>query len=440
MGLNVNIPQPVVVANGGTGLTTGTSGGVPYFSSTTAIASSGALAQNGIVLGGGTGATPTTLATDSSTTKVLVSGGTNVAPSWQTVPVPTSSYEISNVGLSATVAANALTIALKQSDGSTNPSTGTAAGHSNANKEYVCVYAINNAGTVELAWSSSMYDDGSVVTTTAEGGAGAADSRILIYSTTARTGVASRLIGRLASSQTTAGTWASAISETSLWPFNKATRSTFQTFTASGANTYTTPVNPAPIKLIFHLIGGGGGGSGGGTADNSSSGGTGGNTTVTINSIIAFQANGGAGGTFTGSGGAGGTTTILAPGTGIGHTGGSGGGYTFSGVASAYTIGGGGGNGMFGGGGLAAYSPTGAGTANTGGGGAGGSNGGSVNAYGGAGGGSGGYIVGTLSQSLPTTITLNVGAAGSAGAAGTSGNAGGAGGTGRIDVEEIYGW
>jgi hypothetical protein len=48
------------VPGGGTGIASGTSGGIPYFSSTTTIASSAALAVNGIVLGGGAGAAPST--------------------------------------------------------------------------------------------------------------------------------------------------------------------------------------------------------------------------------------------------------------------------------------------------------------------------------------------------------------------------------------------
>lgn len=46
------------VANGGTGLSSGTSGGVPYFNSTSSMASSGALTSGAIVLGGGAGAAP----------------------------------------------------------------------------------------------------------------------------------------------------------------------------------------------------------------------------------------------------------------------------------------------------------------------------------------------------------------------------------------------
>ena len=48
------------VASGGTGISSGTSGGVPYFSSTSVISSSGALSANAIVVGGGAGSAPTT--------------------------------------------------------------------------------------------------------------------------------------------------------------------------------------------------------------------------------------------------------------------------------------------------------------------------------------------------------------------------------------------
>lgn len=213
--------------------------------------------QYGVLLSG-SGNTATVLAPDASTTKVLTSGGTSANPSWQSVgTAPQQSYEISNVGLSASVAANAITIALKQSDGSTNCSTGAAAcligfrngsstvggftqrsvtgslsvtvssgstlGQVSAVAEYVYVYAIDNAGTVELAASTGLFiDQGSVVTTTAEGGAGAADSRSTIYSTTARASVPVRLIGRVKSTQATAGTWATSPSEVSLSPLPNA--------------------------------------------------------------------------------------------------------------------------------------------------------------------------------------------------------------------------
>ena len=49
----------------------GTSGGIPYFSSGTAWASSGVLTTNRIVLGGGAGAAPTVLSSSGTTTTVL---------------------------------------------------------------------------------------------------------------------------------------------------------------------------------------------------------------------------------------------------------------------------------------------------------------------------------------------------------------------------------
>ncbi len=61
----------VTVAQGGTGITSGTSGGVPYYSSSSTIASSAALAANALVLGGGAGTAPATLGSLGTTTTVL---------------------------------------------------------------------------------------------------------------------------------------------------------------------------------------------------------------------------------------------------------------------------------------------------------------------------------------------------------------------------------
>lgn len=164
---------------------------------------------------------------------------------------PTASYELSNASIACSVAANALTIALKDSSGSdpsagspvkvgfrhataatgtysqvsitgalsTVISSGSTAGHASATAGTIYVGVLNNAGTAELCWSSTLWDEGSVITTTAEGGAGGADSGSTIYSTTARTGVASRIIARLTSTQATAGTWAAVPTEIALTPF-----------------------------------------------------------------------------------------------------------------------------------------------------------------------------------------------------------------------------
>lgn len=188
----------------------------------------------------GVGSDGQVLTADSSTTNGV---------KWATsASAPTSSEDIKNITLTATVAANALTIAMKDSSGSdcsggspcvigfrnATPATGTytsvsvtgalsvvvssgsTLGHVSGVNRYIYVYAINNAGTAELAVSSKFYSAGSVVTTVAEGGAGGADVNATIYSTTARSNVPIRLIGRLLSSQATAGTWATAIAEVSV--------------------------------------------------------------------------------------------------------------------------------------------------------------------------------------------------------------------------------
>lgn len=69
------LATPVTVPNGGTGLASGTSGGILYFGSTTSLASSSLLTANAIVIGGGAGAPPTTITTG---TGVLTALGINV--------------------------------------------------------------------------------------------------------------------------------------------------------------------------------------------------------------------------------------------------------------------------------------------------------------------------------------------------------------------------
>jgi hypothetical protein len=59
------------VANGGTGLTSGTSGGVPYYSASGTLASSAALAASSIVIGGGAGVAPATTTTGTGVVTAL---------------------------------------------------------------------------------------------------------------------------------------------------------------------------------------------------------------------------------------------------------------------------------------------------------------------------------------------------------------------------------
>ena len=70
------------VANGGTALTAGTSGGVLAYTASGTLASSAALTQYGVVYGGGAGAVP--VATAAGTTGQVLTATTGSAPTWAT--------------------------------------------------------------------------------------------------------------------------------------------------------------------------------------------------------------------------------------------------------------------------------------------------------------------------------------------------------------------
>ena len=151
-----------------------------------------------------------------------------------------ASNEVLNLGIAATVGASALTIAIKDATGAdatggtpvkigfrnltiTNGtfnersitaalslviSSGSTLGHLDATTAPIYVYLIDNAGTLELAASATLFKEGGLISTTTEGGAGGADIYTVVYSTTGRTDVPFRVVGKLVSTQTTAGTWA----------------------------------------------------------------------------------------------------------------------------------------------------------------------------------------------------------------------------------------
>jgi len=77
---SLTLGSALPVASGGTGLTTGTSGGVLAYTASGTLASSGALTQYGVVYGGGAGAVP--VATAAGTTGQVLTATTSGAPSW----------------------------------------------------------------------------------------------------------------------------------------------------------------------------------------------------------------------------------------------------------------------------------------------------------------------------------------------------------------------
>jgi hypothetical protein len=67
----ITLAGTLAVANGGTGLTSGTSGGVLAFTASGTLVSSSALASNAIVVGGGAGAAPSTITTGTGVVTAL---------------------------------------------------------------------------------------------------------------------------------------------------------------------------------------------------------------------------------------------------------------------------------------------------------------------------------------------------------------------------------
>lgn len=113
---------------------------------------------------------------------------------------------------STTLTSGAPTKVSNASQIATTISSGSTGGTISVQQSEIYILAINNSGTMELAWCNSdggiNLDETTLINTIAEGGAGAADSSTVIYSTTARTGVAFRVVGVFRSIQTTAGSWA----------------------------------------------------------------------------------------------------------------------------------------------------------------------------------------------------------------------------------------
>lgn len=166
-----------------------------------------------------------------------------------------NSDSIINLGLITSIGSSLLTVTAKQNDASTNASasspiviafrnstlatgsyllrsvtgalsvntvaTGCTLGTISGVNQYIYVYAIDNAGTIELALAGGRdFDEGTRYTTTALDGF--SRSSAILYSTTARSNVAIRLLGRLLVNEAVAGTYDSNATEVSLAPFGSA--------------------------------------------------------------------------------------------------------------------------------------------------------------------------------------------------------------------------
>lgn len=167
-------------------------------------------------------------------TCILITGTT--AASWSFAFEGSSNIPYKQIPtITATVATNILTLGLNPcsldfrsstaSSGATTTrnvtaaismtvSNGSTLGTVSAVASKLAVLAIDNAGTVELAVVNAndygLLDERVLISTTAEGGTGTADSGTVIYSTTARTSVPFRIVGYVESTQATAGAYVTA--------------------------------------------------------------------------------------------------------------------------------------------------------------------------------------------------------------------------------------
>ena len=212
-----------------------------------------------------------------------------------------SPYTVQNLSFTATAGSKALTVALKGIDGnapsSTNPihiafrsatatssvfvlrtvtaatsvvlSSGSSLGLTGGQTSKIYVWAIDYAGTVELALSRQVkWSATELVSTTTEGGAGGADSVTTLYSTTARTNVACRLLGNITiASGGVAGEWDNAPTVIVVTPDSNSRGSWTQQYAddsgeiqdvALGAQYYTLVSNGATSAPTFQQIATGG--------------------------------------------------------------------------------------------------------------------------------------------------------------------------------------
>jgi len=155
-------------------------------------------------------------------------------------------FDVINLGLSTSAAANALTVnIISKSGGTPSPGdvvkvalrnstltvgeytvlsitaannavipSGATLGHRDNTEEFIYIYVLDNVGSAELAFSTLNTHDETEVHNTIILDANS-DTRGVLYSTTARSNVPIRLIGKLFSTQTVAGTWAANVTKVS---------------------------------------------------------------------------------------------------------------------------------------------------------------------------------------------------------------------------------
>lgn len=110
---------------------------------------------------------------------------------------------------SATATAGTFTMREISSALSLVVSSGSTLGTTSGVAYNLYVYLIDTGSAAVLGVSRSLLNDNVVASSTAEGGAGGADSAGVMYSTAAQTSKPIRLLAKMVVNQATAGTWAS---------------------------------------------------------------------------------------------------------------------------------------------------------------------------------------------------------------------------------------
>jgi len=162
----------VPVSGGGTGLANGTSGGILGFTGSSTIASSGLLTLNGVVIGGGSGATPASTA--AGTNGQLFVGTTSAAPAFVTASGDISAitaagaFTIANSAVTVAKQANAAAWTLEGNftSGSTAPQFSTIGALTNkaspASSDLILIQDQAASGALKYATVSSIAAAGSV--------------------------------------------------------------------------------------------------------------------------------------------------------------------------------------------------------------------------------------------------------------------------------------
>lgn len=263
----ITIDGTLNVGHGGTGIASGTSGGIPYFSSSSTIASSGALGANLLVVGGGAGAAPSALGSLGTATTVL-HGNASGAPSFSAVSLTADVSGIlglTNGGTSASLTASNGGIVYSAAS-----ALAVLAGTATANQSLL------SGASGAPSWSTATYP----ATTAAGTLLASATANAVTATATPTLGVAGSVKGTLSLAGNTSGTVV-------MQPAAAAGSWTFTLPTTGGTNGYFLQTDGTGVTS-WAAAGGGGGGSPGGT-----------NTQVQYNSAGTFAAT--AGFTFDGT-------------------------------------------------------------------------------------------------------------------------------------------